>query len=296
MKKERSCPACHNSDNKTLGSKNGFLLLSCRGCRSLYSSDLPVGVETEDYDEYYTEKNLQVPEFIYKRLDQIIGGFRPFFTNGRLLDIGFGAATLMEVAEKKGWEVYGIEVSKPAVDHAEKLGFTVFHGELQDAEFPDDYFDVVTASEIIEHCPQPEILLNEVFRILRPGGLFWATTPSARGLSYQLTGLDWTTICPPEHLQLFSKKGVGLMLDEAGFSAFEIQTLGFNPFEIIDTYRKRLKRKGAEEEVSFNRVETAYDLNEQLTRDPIRQKIKNLLNGTLNIFGVGDSIKIKAVK
>ena len=40
--------------------------------------------------------------------------------------------------------------------------------------------------------------------MLRPGGLFWTTTPHARGLSARVLGLKWRCIWPPEHLQLFS--------------------------------------------------------------------------------------------
>lgn len=294
--KQRNCPACYHSKSINLGEKNGFLMLACKNCRSIYSSYLPTGAEAEDYDVYYTEENLKVPEFILKRLDEILEDFKPYFLHGRLLDVGFGAATLMQVAQDKGWQVSGIEVSKPAVDHARKLGLEVFHGELTEAKYPDNHFDVITASEIIEHCPQPEILLDEVVRILRPGGLFWATTPSAGGLSYKLTGLDWTIICPPEHLQLFSKKAIRLMVKKAGFSQVKIQTSGFNPFEAVNNFRSRLGAGGGEKEETFNRVCTGYALNESLTKSPVRRTIKNLLNGTLDFCGVGDSLKIKAVK
>lgn len=295
-KNQRDCPACHGSKSIELGEKNNFLMLNCKTCRSIYSSNLPIGEETENYDDYYTEENLQVPEFIRKRIGEIIEDFSPYFSSGKLLDIGFGSAILMQVARDKGWKPLGVEVSAPAIEHAEKLGFEVFHGELSAAKYADDYFDVITASEIIEHCSEPEILLDEVMRILRPGGLFWATTPSAKSLSYHLTGLNWTTICPPEHLQLFSKKGIRLMLGKAGFSSFNIQTFGFNPLEVADTFRRRLGKNNEENKAEFNRVATSYELNESLTKSPVRQKVKNLLNGTLNFFSVGDSLKIKAVK
>ncbi|HEY0428215.1 MAG TPA: class I SAM-dependent methyltransferase [Pyrinomonadaceae bacterium] len=295
-KEQRDCPGCHGLKSVELGEKNNFLMLNCKTCRSIYSSHLPIDGEKENYDEYYTEENLQVPEFIQKRLGEIIEDFSPYFSSGRLLDIGFGSAVLMQVARDKGWQPSGLEVSAPAVEHAKKLGFEVFHGDLTEAKYPDNHFDVIAASEIIEHYPEPEVLLREVMRILRPGGLFWATTPSAKGLSYRLTGLDWTVICPPEHLQLFSKKAVRLMFEKAGFSDLKIQTFGFNPLEIINTYRSRLNRKNEAEKTDFNRVGTSYALNEGLTKNSARQKIKNLLNGTLNFLSIGDSLKIKAVK
>src|SRR5687767_2775171 len=272
-KKQRGCPACQSLKKTELGEKNGFLMLGCKNCRSIYSSYLPTGEEAKDYDDYYTEANLLLPDFIEKRNEEIIKDFEPYFSSGRLLDIGFGSAIMMRVAQAKGWQVSGVEVSKTAVEYAEKCGFEVFHGELKEAKYPDGFFDVITASEIIEHCPQPEILLDEVIRILRPGGLFWATTPSAGGLSFKLTGLDWTIICPPEHLQLFSKKAIRLIMKKAGFSQVKIQTSGFNPFEAINNFRSRFGRSQEKEE-TFNRVGTGYALNESLTKSPVRQKIK----------------------
>jgi SAM-dependent methyltransferase len=43
--------------------------------------------------------------------------------------------------------------------------------------FEDDQFDAAFATEVLEHCPEPEIVLSEVSRVLKPGGLFFFTVP-----------------------------------------------------------------------------------------------------------------------
>ena len=78
----------------------------------------------------------------------------------------------------------------------------MWHGTLKDAGFDDGQFDVITASEILEHLDDPLGELTEIARILRPGGLLWATTPSARSLSFRVMKERWTVISPPEHTQL----------------------------------------------------------------------------------------------
>jgi len=100
--KRPMCPACHKAAGKEIGVKNGFPMLSCRNYGSLFFSRLPGSGVAEDYDEYYTDSNLKVPEFNLKILDEIIGGFQPHYSNGRLLDIRFGVGTVLEVAEKEG--------------------------------------------------------------------------------------------------------------------------------------------------------------------------------------------------
>lgn len=290
---QRPCPACKNSKGKKIGIKNSFEMVVCLNCQTIYTAHLPSLTESENYDEYYSELNLSVPEFVTKRIEETVEDFSKFRQTNRLLDIGFGSGIILQVASKQDWDTFGTEVSKPAINQAKQLGFEVFHGELVEAEYPDNYFDVVAASEILEHLHEPQTLLNEVARILRPGGLFWATTPFAKGLSYRLIGTEWSVISPPEHVQLFSKKGMYEMLSKSGFSSVELKTYGFNPMEVMNTYKSKFSRK-RNVDTEFNRVETGYQLNESLTKSPARQKVKDALNGTLNRFRIGDSLKIFA--
>lgn len=285
----RPCPACSSTARKPIGFKNGFEIHACSECATLYTGHIPTADETEDYDEYYSESNLSVPGFIRERVNEIIGGFSEYRVMNRLLDIGFGAGTILEIASKLKWEAFGLEVSKPAVEHARKSGFEVFHGNLTEARYPDHYFDVITSSEILEHLPDPNTDLREIARILRPGGMFWATTPSAKGFSFRLLKLNWSVLSPPEHIQLYSARGVRLMLKNAGFSNINLKTHGLNPMEIANHFRPR--RTGKE---SFDRVRTGYELNEGLSKSGPRKQIKSLLNYSLNLMQLGDSLKIYA--
>jgi len=282
----RLCPGCGNREGRRAGSKNGFEILVCGSCKTIYTDRLPASSETEDYDHYYSETNLTAPEFVNVIVAELIAGFEKYRTRGRLLDIGFGSGNLLHEAREQGWEVYGIEVSAPAFEQAKSRGFNVFHGDLVAAAYENEFFDVVCASEILEHLPDPQNALKEVARILRPGGLLWATTPSAGSLSFRISGAKWSVISPPEHTQLFSKKAVSDMLSKAGFSRIRLRTHGFNPTEVINNLRN------VNPEVS--RVESGYRLNENLTRTPIRRGVKRILNGSLNALRLGDSLKIFA--
>lgn len=291
VSKREECPACKSSVTTDWGARNGFRIVNCRGCKTVYASTLADAVEGQDYDGYYSEANLEVPLFVKQRIVEIVRGFVSFRQGNRLLDIGFGAGTIMETAVEEGWETFGTEVSKPAVEHARSLGFSAFYGPLREAAYPDNHFDIITASEILEHLTKPEEDLNEIFRILRPGGLFWATTPSSTGLSARLLGLDWSVLSPPEHTQLYSRRGADLMLRRAGFKTVRIAAHGLNPMEIVNHYRKK-----AVVEDGFDRVRASYSLNEQMMRSGPRKQLKGLLNGLLSLVHLGDSLKIFAIK
>ncbi len=287
----RPCPACDSLNARQSGHKNGYEFFVCSTCESIFTGRLPVANEHEDYDLYYNESNLTAPEFVVARIGEIVNGFSRYRSTNRLLDVGFGAGTIMQVAEMASWEVCGTEISLPAVEHARSIGRRVHQGTLSSAGYPDHHFDVITASEILEHLPDPLAELKEIHRILRPGGLFWGTTPSARSLSFRLMKQKWSVLSPPEHTQLYSKFGARLMLAKVGFKNVQFHTFGLNPAEIIDYYRQ-----GNKPVKEFDRVTTSYDLNEKLTRSRSRRLVKNALNTVLDIFQIGDSLKIFAVK
>lgn len=297
MKKEplvnsvsRACPACQAIDYSQRGTKSGFEILACRRCKTLFTAQLPDAEKRQDYDSYYSETNLTVPDFINQRLDEILSGFSVYRQNGRLLDVGFGAGTLLEAAERAGWKPYGVDVSESASAHARSLGFEVFCGTLQAANYPDNHFDVITASEVLEHVPDSEGVLREIARVLRPGGLLWMTTPHARGVSSYLLGLNWSIVSPPEHLQLFSVPALKKMLDQNGLRCIRVTTEGVNPYELLQGLR------GAEPEKPHDRVTSGYYLNEALMASRNRRLLKSAINGLLNLSRLGDSVKIWALK
>jgi SAM-dependent methyltransferase len=255
---------------------------------------LPRAEAAEDYGVYYHESNLTIPEFINRRLDEIVTKFDPYRQSSRLLDIGFGAGTLLEAARRAGWQTTGVEVAQSAVEHVRGLGFEVFCGTLQDANYPENHFDVVTASEVIEHVPDPERVLHEIARVLRPGGLLWMTTPHARGISALMLGLKWSLVCPPQHLHLFSVRGAKKMLEQNGFRCLDVATEGVNPYELIQGLRVNLT--GANSEGVPDRLQTGYHLNEVLLASKKRRLLKSVLNSILNLSRSGDSLKIWAQK
>lgn len=290
----RVCPACGAAGAVRVGEKDKFPMSRCRACGTLFVAELPGASEVEDYDSYYGEENLAVPEFINRRLDEIIAGFEPYKRGGLLLDVGCGAGTFMQGARRAGWDAAGVEVSATAAEHNRAEGFEVFNGELAEARYPEGRFDVVVLSEVLEHVAEPRAMLGEVLRVMRPGGLLWATTPNGRGFSARALGLKWSAVSPPEHLHLFSRGAVEALLGEVGFVRARVVTEGFNPFEIVGALRGR--PAPSVHAASNERVKSAYELNEFLTEGGARRAVKEFANGVLRLCRLGDSLKIRAEK
>ncbi len=277
-----------------MAQKNGFDIFICKKCSTVCT------VEKEnsgvfDYENYYRESNLAIPDFVSIRLAEIVRDFEKYRQLNRFLDVGCGAGAFLKAAIGESWEAEGVEVSRSSVEYLQKQNIKVFYGDLAAANFAENSFDVVTAVEILEHIAEPEIVLKEIFRVLRPGGLMWATTPHGNGASRRLLGADWTCVAPPEHLHLFSVKGIKNLLTEAGFQNVRILTQGVNPFEIVHALRFGNNKSRQNAEIQSEPT-TAYELNSALSKSTSRRAVKNLLNYLLNITRLGDSLKIWAEK
>ena len=295
-KTQRACVACGSTNARPLGVKNELDVVSCIECHSVYTPYSPWYSSALFYSGFYlSEDELSPPEFVNTRLEEITAQFSTYRQGNRLLDIGCGAGNLLAAARKNGWNAQGLDVSARAVKHVRDLGFEVYEGELHDAEFPSQHFDVVTAAELLEHLIDPQPLLQEVARILRPGGLFWTTTPHARGISGRILGLKWRCVWPPEHLQLFSIRGIEKLLRGAGFRQLRIDTTGGNPIEIFHAMGA-VKSAPKTVDQHFDRVTTSYRLNESLMKSRSRRVLKNTVNSFLNLSRLGDSLKVFAVR
>jgi 2-polyprenyl-3-methyl-5-hydroxy-6-metoxy-1,4-benzoquinol methylase len=281
----RPCPACLSDSSRPAGEANSFELCRCASCRTLFTARLPRDGEAKEYEEYYHEENLTVPPFVERRLEEIVSTFDDYRKLNTWLDVGCGAGALMRAAGTRGWEVVGTEVSESSVTALRKQGLEVHLGELQALDLP--AFDVVSLVEVVEHVPAPRELVADAARLLRPGGALYITTPHGRGVSARVLRTEWSAVTPPEHLQLFSTRGLRTIVNAAGLEVRAMQTHAFNPYELLDAVRKQDVRP-------LHRVESAYELNESLSGSPVRELVKRTANGTLNTLRLGDALKLVA--
>lgn len=100
----------------------------------------------------------------------------------RLLDIGCGDGSFTVLLKEKlqATEVHGPEIAPKAVLAADKKGINAYLIDIDKRDLPydDNYFDFIYCGEIIEHLFNPDHLLMEVYRVLKPGGTCIITTPN----------------------------------------------------------------------------------------------------------------------
>jgi len=143
----------------------------------------------------------------------------------RLLDVGCHIGVFLEIAQAHGWEAWGVEPSRWAVEIARARGLRVVEGTLREAAFPAGWFAVVTMWDVIEHLSDPLGELREIHRVLQPGGWLVIHTMDIESPFARLLGARWPWLMEM-HLYYFSRRTLRRMLERAGFQVQRIATEG----------------------------------------------------------------------
>lgn len=103
---------------------------------------------------------------------------------GRLLTIGCGDGTELEVARDRGWTVEGYDVDADTTARvAARTGATVYTGDLFALPLPAGAYDCVYLDQVLEHPKNPADYLRLCHRLLRPGGLLYLGVPNIASLA-----------------------------------------------------------------------------------------------------------------
>jgi 2-polyprenyl-3-methyl-5-hydroxy-6-metoxy-1,4-benzoquinol methylase len=134
----------------------------------------------------------------------------------RLLDVGCHIGVMVELAQERGWDAWGVEPSKWAAEQARARGLNVVNSILSEADFAENSFDVVTMWDVVEHLPDPAEEIRQVHRVLKPGGIFAIHTIDIESVFARVMGKRWPWLMEM-HLYYFSPRTLGKMLKQNGF-------------------------------------------------------------------------------
>jgi SAM-dependent methyltransferase len=204
-------------------------IVQCRHCGLVYTNPRLEGQELLDTYEavkdplYVEEQQGRVLTFErhLKPLERITGT-----PDGRpLLDVGCYTGVFVEIAAKHGWDAWGVEPSRWAVEQARSRGLYVVQGTLSSPDLRQAYFDVLTLWDVIEHLNSPREALGRAQQLLKPGGLIVIHTLDIESPFARLMGARWPWLMEM-HVYYFSRHTLCRMLEQCGFRVIRTQTQG----------------------------------------------------------------------
>jgi 2-polyprenyl-3-methyl-5-hydroxy-6-metoxy-1,4-benzoquinol methylase len=234
------CSCCGSSFFKPILNCEGFGYVRCTACGLVQMNPQPLkdeiiarysSVFAEDYLRYELDN-----EAAFLKLQQLAikdAGFykleKVFLLRAKdrpsVLDVGCATGTLLAFLRDRGWRVTGVEISACWEYARNERKLDVRNLPLEENKFPDESFDVILASHLIEHLNDPRSFLVEIFRILKNDGYIFISTPNISGFQARLFGGFWRSAIF-DHLYLFSVRTLKTMLKMAGFKVEKVSTWG----------------------------------------------------------------------
>lgn len=294
---QRSCPVCNRPDANPLFEKQGLHLVRCTHCTMVFVN--PVDEDWADgsrYDQlgtpFYLSPDKLQSDYNPVRFIRELALFRRFCPEGRVLDVGCSTGAFLHHLQRTApgaYQVTGIDVSGPALDHAESQGVPVLRGSFLDPALPIADLDAITFWAVAEHLMEPRRFIERAIQLLRPGGLCFILVPNFHSLAVRVAGWKYRYIFP-QHLNYFSPRTLHQLGDSLpGVRRVHASSLHFNPIVLVQDARSDGRFVPDEERARLLKTTTRYK-NRPLLR-PLRLAITAIERG-LGAFNLADNIAV----
>lgn len=252
--RNRNCPVCSSSGYGTIGKPrridNVFLsikdtnvsnckIVQCKTCSQYFVQPFPF-FSAELLTEMYSNANNYFQE-LTDRMERIIHYDNPerrfdtieYYSKRPIrnyLEIGCGQGFGLQAARKRGWAVYGQDVSPDFADLVKKrTGINILVGPLKQDSYREGQFDVVYIDSVLEHIPNPVEYLSFVRGFLAADGIVYLTLPNEGSISnilmdiaLSLLGSTTTSrmmpFSEPYHVLGFTKKSIRRLGETVGLA------------------------------------------------------------------------------
>ena len=247
-----NCPLCgceknelflKTQDRFNLNGELEFKIVACSECTFIFLNPRP---KSESISAFYESENYQPFLSIQSGLnfwDRIYLTVRSFtLTNkrrkisklkrgGRLLDIGCGTGEFLHEMQDHGWQVEGLEMDEKAAEFARtENNLSVQTLELQDCDFPDQSFDVITLWHVLEHLYDPKENLKKMRNFLKDGGFILIAVPNISSLDARFYKSNWVALDAPRHLFHFTPETMSVFCKRAGLGIQKFYQLPLDAF------------------------------------------------------------------
>lgn len=228
------CPICGQTGardwlagpDRLHGRRDQYRLVRCQACSLVWLSNPPKPSEmhlhyTDAYHKLISAGGVNSPH----RWRDRKAALAPYKQSGALLDLGCSSGAFLESIKGESWRLYGIEMSAEGAQTAEaRSGAQVFVGDIPDAPFGPESFDVITCFDVLEHVYDPRQVMAKVGEWLKPGGIFYVLVPNVDSAEARVFGSYWHGLELPRHLFHYSPDSLKFLAASVGLREVSLET------------------------------------------------------------------------
>jgi len=214
-----------------------FNLVKCKNCGFIYVNPrLKREALAKLYHKHYFKRYADIKSEHHRKRQQTmkceiaeLERVREELQLGKkILDVGCGGGFFLAGLDDS-WDKQGIDINASAVRYGkDAFGVNILEGNLRELNLPCETFDVVKMRAIIEHVPDPMDELQQVYRVLRKGGLIAVMAPNQDSICGRIYRGKSRMVEPLHHIYCFSTKTLSLMLKRVGF---KVQKVSYHYFD-----------------------------------------------------------------
>lgn len=192
-------------------------------------------MDKDYYNEYWeerinkmeTDNNLNKSSL--KRIPPIKSLLSDKKTLGKVLDVGCGDGTILYILQKDiDMEAYGIDISMNAVKKAKQREIKAKVCDLnKEISFPNNYFNVILCTDVLEHLFSPETALKEIYRVSKQDAIIIFSIPNIGHLKNRIQFFSGKNITEPpfqvkSHIRFWTKESFTELLKKNGFKTEDL--------------------------------------------------------------------------
>lgn len=259
-----NCNICGKDDFHLLQKSQKYHFGKCDNCGFYYLNPMPKMTEKILKTFYYNYnhnkqfiKNFEKYKPLIKRslknklnVAKIsLGTTHNFMRSWKFLDIGCGGGSYVYAAKDLGLDSYGIDIDTNSCIFAKSQRLNVFNGNLNEAHYPNEYFDIIQIKQVLEHINDPKKFLLEVKRVLKNKGIIIIDVPNQNGLIpkikilLKISNNEYGFLQPIRHLYAYTTRSLKILLQKTGFLVIKCLTSGPGDYIYYPLYGQFLLQK-----------------------------------------------------
>lgn len=233
---ETVCPYCHAKAKPFLSARDinrhitdeVFSYSQCFSCGLVFMDEIP-----KDMARYYSGGYQPVPASLEElralandekyRLEPILR----HKSGGKLLELGPWIGMFACNAKDAGFDVTVVDMSADCVNFLENvLSVRAFRSDEPAVTVAnlDERFDVVVMWHCLEHFPRPWEVIQQITRVLQPGGVLLVALPNIESYECSVLKSQWTHIDAPRHLHFYPLTSLTALCEQNGLRCLEATT------------------------------------------------------------------------